>query len=356
MAEPIYITMSNTPQNIIHVMDGLVSHRNEQDKRLQYYHHTLETYAQPIRQRFWLCWALVVVGGMLFVLEHILALHGGIVAYTALFCWVAALATATFLVATLSPRRGFWRWVPWGAIVLAVIGTLLFLTNGTTSEFAGFVQIAGGIAVGAMLLTRHTGTRTYTSKGRAKRIPPPKEFPPHYHTAREVISTLRDDIAPKTNIIGHLDLTGAQQKEKLMRQSTNTQGRSVHYYRNEWLSIKSKLYDGSLLRLSLLENVKERLSYTKRSRSGKRKTKPAKFQNSQEINVRITANPHLYNVTGTAPVKLGTRIGTYSITNMQVDGTTLSVKATAPQTTIGPRDILGVLQFAYSHLHRKDAP
>ena len=105
---------------------------------------------------------------------------------------------------------------------------------------------------------------------------------PDYATAREVFHTLRDDVAPKKFFFGHLDLTGPRQTSKVARTAQNALGRNVSYYRDEWLSLKAKLYDGNMLRVSAIQRMKVRDSYTKRSASGKLKMKSALVKDDRQ--------------------------------------------------------------------------
>jgi len=120
-----------------------------------------------------------------------------------------------------------------------------------------------------------------------------KDFPPHYHTGRLIILTLRDDVAPKRDLFGHLDLTGAQQESKLASETPNALGLTVQRYRDEWLMLKAKLYDGNMLRMSTIERVKVRKGYWKRgSISGKMKWKePVVKEDRQQLQVRLSVTP-----------------------------------------------------------------
>jgi hypothetical protein len=178
---------------------------------------------------------------------------------------------------------------------------------------------------------------------------------PHFDTARDVFHTLRDDVAPKKFFFGHIDLTGTQQNSKVARTATNALGRQVSYYRDEWLSLKTKLYDGNMLRCSAQRRMKIRDSYLKRSMSGKLKTKPALIKDDvQVLSVRLSVNPQMYAI---APqtLKPGARAGRYTIEQCQTDGGIVSVVAQAHVGLIEAADVLGVLRLLYDQLQRKTA-
>lgn len=187
-----------------------------------------------------------------------------------------------------------------------------------------------------------------------RRARPAANFPPHFDTAREVIDTLRDDPDPRRPLFGHLDLSGAEQPAKQARTATNAAGRALVYYRDEWLSLKAKLYDGNMLRLSAIERVKVRQSYQKRSAvSGKLKLKPAKTASAQELKVRVSVNADAYAIVPTPAACPGARIGQYTLTEVSTSGGILELTAGSPARTIAAGDILGVLRLTYDQLQRK---
>ncbi|HSD84586.1 MAG TPA: hypothetical protein VLG46_12040 [Anaerolineae bacterium] len=176
---------------------------------------------------------------------------------------------------------------------------------------------------------------------------------PHFDTARAVFHTLRDDVAPKKFFFGHLDLTGTQQDSKVARTATNALGRQVSYYRDEWLSLKTKLYDGNMLRCSAQRRLKIRDSYLKRSVSGKLKTKPALIKDDvQVLSVRLSVNPQVYTI---APqtLKHNLQVGRYTIEQWQAEGGIVNVVAQAHVGLIEASDVLGVLRLLYDQLQRK---
>ncbi len=182
-----------------------------------------------------------------------------------------------------------------------------------------------------------------------------QQLSPHYQTAREVIYTLRDDLHPKGTFFGQLDLTGARQPAKLSREGTNALGLKVHYYRDEWLGLKAKLYDGNMLRLSAIERTKERLGYYRRGTiSGKQKWKAPKLASGQEIKVRVSVNPAAYDIVPQPALQTGARLGVYTIETLDTTGGIVTLVAAAPAGFIAPADVLHVLKTTYSLLHRKD--
>jgi hypothetical protein len=181
------------------------------------------------------------------------------------------------------------------------------------------------------------------------------DLSPDYGTARAIINTLRDDLDPKRNFFGHLDLTGAEQPSKLFREGSNALGLAVAWYRDEWLNLKTKLYDGNMLRLSAVGRVKVRKGYYKRSRvSGKNKWKQPKYKQLQELKVRLSVNPNMYDIKADPGRYVGQRVGQYTITMLDLRGGIVQLQATTSSSQVVSDDILGVLHLIYtSMLQRK---
>jgi hypothetical protein len=181
-------------------------------------------------------------------------------------------------------------------------------------------------------------------------------FGPQFQAAREILHTLRDDPDPRRPVFGHLDLSGAQQASKLFRTGKNLTGLDVNYYRDEWLSLKAKLYDGNMLRVSAIDRVKVRQGYYKRSRiSGKNKWKAPKVANAQQLKVRLSVNPQLYEIAPGPAARLGTQIGRYTLAELSTTGGIIDLSADAPAGPASSGDVLGVLRLVYDMLKRKDA-
>lgn len=249
------------------------------------------------------------------------------------------------LTARRAKTQNVYRQRSWLPGVLALLG-LFFCGFDFVLGYRGsfFILLGAGLLIVALM------TWIVLRRSRAG-----KPLSPHYATAREVFYTLRDDVAPKKFFFGHVDLTGAQQKSKVARTAQNALGRQVSFYRDEWLSLKTKLYDGNMLRVSAQQRVKVRDSYTKRSMSGKMKIKPALVKDDvQVLSVRLSVNPQVYAI---APQALnpGTQVGHYTIDQWQNDGGILSVAAHARVPTIQAADILSVLRLLYDQLQRKAA-
>ena len=239
-----------------------------------------------------------------------------------------------------------WRWIPLlifsGGLGLILIDLLIDLLG-----YFSFVFSIGGVAlwIAAFVLAR--GLRKSDSK----------DFSPRYHDTKQILYTLRDDLKPNSTFLGHLDLTGAMLKTKIARSAKDARDRTTDYFRDEWLALKAKLYDGNILRLSAIQRTKQRQSYWKRSGiSGKMKMKPAKFKGSeQQLKLRIAVNPEVYKIVPNSQFRPGANIGKYTIAQLNTEGGIIDVVATSPFEEVESEHILSFIHSAYSLLQRKAA-
>ena len=239
-----------------------------------------------------------------------------------------------------------WRWIP---LVIFFVGVglmtvdLLLLLLGYTS----FIFISGGVTLWIAALVLARGLHKSDSK----------DFSPRYKDTKNILHTLRDDLKPQSTFLGHLDLTGNTLKTKVARSTKDTRDRTTDHFRDEWLALKAKLYDGNILRVSAIQRTKQRQSYRKRSRvSGKMKMKPAKFKGSeQQLKLRIAVNPEIYKIVPSNQFRPGAKIGKYTISQLNTEGGIIDVVASSPFEEIESDQILGFIHFAYSLLQRKAA-
>lgn len=239
-----------------------------------------------------------------------------------------------------------WRWIPmlifFAGIGLALIDVLLLLLG-----YFSLIFSAGGLALWVAAIVMARGIRRSDSL----------DFSPRYESLKHILYTLRDDLRPGSTFLGHLDLTGSMLPTKVARSAKDTQNRTTNYYRDEWLALKAKLYDGNVLRVSAVQKSKKRASYTKRSRiSGKYKVKPEKFKGSaQDLKVRIVVNPELYQIGSRPTLHHGQNVGKYTITEFSTEGGIIDLTASSPYEEVEHEHILNVIHSAYSLLERKAA-
>ena len=237
-----------------------------------------------------------------------------------------------------------WRWTPM-LIFLAGLGLMFIDILLNLLGYHSAVFITGGVFIWIASVVMARGLRKSDSK----------DFSPRYNGTKELLRTLRDDLKPGATFNGHLDLTGSMLKTKIARETKDTRDRTTQYFRDEWLSLKAKLYDGNVLRVSAIQRTKQRQPYWKRSSiSGKIKQKPAKFKGSeQQLKVRIAINADLYKIGSSPQFRTGVEVGQYRISQLSTEGGIIDIVAASPFEEIEAGQILTFLQSAYSLLQRK---
>ena len=239
-----------------------------------------------------------------------------------------------------------WRKVPlfifFGGLGLMLIDGLINLL-----KYSSFIFSTGGLVIWFAAFIMAISLRRSDTK----------EFSPRYEGTKDILHTLRDDLKPGSTFIGHLDLTGAMVKSKVARETKDSRERTTQHFRDEWLSLKAKLYDGNVLRVTAIQRSKQRQPYWKRSSiSGKTKQKPAKFKGSeQQLKVRLAVNPEVYSIVPNKTFKEGVDIGKYRIAHLSTEGGIVDVLASSPFEEVESEHILGLLQSTYSLLQRKAA-
>ncbi len=239
-----------------------------------------------------------------------------------------------------------WRWAPM-MIFFAGIGMVaidaIFLMFG----YASLVFSGGAVLlwIAAFIMAR------------SLRKSDSFDFSPRYKGTKEILHTLRDDLKPDTTFLGHLDLTGAMLKTKVARETKDTRDRTTQYFRDEWLSLKAKLFDGNVLRVSAIQKSKNRKSYWKRSSiSEKMKMKPEKFKGTEhDLKVRIVVNPDAYQIVSNQEFRQGANVGKYTISQLSTEGGIINVVASSPFEEVEQAQILNFLKSTYSLLQRKAA-
>jgi hypothetical protein len=239
-----------------------------------------------------------------------------------------------------------WRWIPlvifFGGLGLMAIDGLLLLLG-----YTSFIFTVGGVLLWIAALVMARSLRKSDSK----------DFSPRYQDTRNLFHTLRDDLKPDSSFLGFLDLTGAMLPTKVARSAKDSRDRTTEYFRDEWLSLKAKLYDGNILRLSAIQKSKKRKSYWKRSRiSGKMKMKPEKYKGSEQfLKIRIAVNPEVYKIVPNREFREGINIGKYTVAQLNTQGGIIDVIASSPFEEVESEHILNFLHSAYSLLQRKAA-
>jgi hypothetical protein len=143
----------------------------------------------------------------------------------------------------------------------------------------------------------------------------------------------------KGQIIGWLDLTGAQQKSKIAREGRTSSGRPKIYYRDPWLQFKTSLVDGNLLRLAIVESQK-----VKRGSVAARHLK---------VKAKLVVNPQAYEIRPFSAREMGAEgLPPWQVNNL--DGIIEVAGSLDPRKPdAGP--LLATLKWVYGHLQPRQA-
>jgi hypothetical protein len=180
------------------------------------------------------------------------------------------------------------------------------------------------------------------------------QFDSRYDLTCQMFDVLKDDVAGEQTLVGWLDLTGAQQESKIIRQATSASGQPIMYYLDEWLRMKTRLYDGSVLRASLFKRVKARQGYYKRgSISGKMKWRAGSVQDMHRLRITVSTDPDTYTI---QPVTHQGAIpnSRFVLEEAEVAGGQLRLGA-ATLDHFDAWDVLNAMHFAYDHLQARQA-
>lgn len=169
--------------------------------------------------------------------------------------------------------------------------------------------------------------------------------------ARQTLEGLRDDVAAGKPVTGWVDLTGAEQPQKLSARGTASSGAQVEIYRDEWFHLAAPLRDGTRLRVAAVERCKVKLPRWV-TRSGKMKRKPRSAESLHTFEVRVRVDPAVYRTK--PPTTVGGRIGRLAVSALQVTADSVS-GVFVPAQHSRPNDILEAVAHVFGHLERVPA-
>jgi hypothetical protein len=239
-------------------------------------------------------------------------------------------------VAALVAERGRRKWLVW---LLFVWGTV-FVAADLAFGYSSHLFVGAGIA--AWMAAAVAGFASFRRRS-------PGRVPEGCAAVRAIIHTLRDDVHPARGMFGHLDFTGWERPQKRAIERKNAAGAKVNIYRDEWLAIKTKLRDGTGLRLSAVRCVKRRAGFWKRG-ARKSKWKPAMTKSDhQELRIRFVSSTPAEQAMarGNPGGMVGMQLGSYRVDACTIASGVVDVSAHSESYEPTPADILGVLRFAH---------
>jgi hypothetical protein len=175
------------------------------------------------------------------------------------------------------------------------------------------------------------------------------DFGAKFELARTIMDTLEDDVPDNRTLMGWLDLTGFDQESKQYRQKKSTSGRPIVYYRDEWLRMKAKMYDSNVMRVSVVEKVKDRKGFYKRGMSGKMKWKVGSTYKQHALNISISVNPEAYTVTPFDYNKVAIPDSRFAIEAALAENGRITLKASTNKE-YDAWDVLHAMKYSYQHI------
>ena len=214
-----------------------------------------------------------------------------------------------------------------GAFVLLAAGALLFFLDSVLGY--GILCMAVGITLGVMaVLLFFAALMAARTPRLLKQYDTQRQ---QFDAAYQILYALRDDTGRKGRVVGWLDLSGPRQPEKKVRTGWTRSGKPKVYYRDPWFQVKIKLADGNLLRLALVDKVKQKSGYV--------------VGHYTQIKAKLVPNPDLYPMMSllSRPIPLS------GATLADEDGA-IALTSTVRPAKLSPREILESLWLIYRHL------
>jgi hypothetical protein len=292
----------------------------------------------PGRGRRWATALFLLAAGWgVALLERSLGYEPSALAIVVPFTWIGALLVFSTVRQT-PPARWF--------VTLLGLGTFLFLglpyVIGLGHQLSAFWPLVGATPVLLFGLWRDSRDKP----------PRPADHGPLIRPWVEVLRGLADDAAPGKRASGLLDLSGPEQKKKLVRSAKAASGAPISIYRDEWCRLRLPLLDGSQLRISGVDRWKVRGDYWKQG-ARRRKLKPGRKEQLRTVEAQLTHDPGRYEARAAqGPWQLGY----LHASAVRVDPGRVVVTAVLPNHgLLEAKDVLALVALAFRSLERRSA-
>ncbi|HWA76750.1 MAG TPA: hypothetical protein VG937_30665 [Polyangiaceae bacterium] len=281
MAEPdqafvaLYFSVNDTPSSALRVMEAA-----SERKRLA---------LRSSNRVLGVVFALILLGWVGFLFDFAAGFDSFVFGYFGLICWASAL----MLRRSVERRREHLlaggvrarKWLVIPAFVQLGVATVVSVVAALNDAPVALLISTAVIAVALSTLTWERAARAKLAAG--------SPFDSRFDEARQVFAALKDDLPRKYPLLGWLDLTGLSQP-KLLRRDRAAGGAPLVFYRDEWLRLKLKLWDGNVLRLSAIESIRKKEGFWKRgSRKSKWKPGATTARHQLKISVVVDARTHV---------------------------------------------------------------
>jgi len=282
---------------------------------------------------------LLGLGWLGFVTDTLAGYRSFVFGYFGVVCWIAASWLHRSLwqkrAALLAPGEPTGR--SWGFMVfLAVLAILIVL-----GVFGDSVELTTAASFGFALLAYWWHRKRFARL----QVPHGSPFDSRFDEARQVFEKLQDDLPRHAPLLGLVDLTGLHE-EKIAQRAQGANGAPLVSYRDEWLRLKLKLWDGNIVRVSAVEAVRQKQGFWKRGSSGKQKWKRGSSSAQHRLKVSVVVNKSAFAIRPPARQQQLDRL--WVDTEVSADDR-LVLSAYAEQRFTAEH-VLGVMKLAYQHV------
>jgi hypothetical protein len=327
----LYFSVNDRPANVLRVME-LASERQREALRKS-------------NRSLWGVYALLFLGWLGFLFDCVADFNSFVFGYFGLVCWLTALVLERSIVKgrahLLVGGRQARRWLVFLVLVLGlvalVVGVVAMLSGEAVMQFAA----ASIVALALALLARERSARA--------RLDQQSPFDSRFDEARQVFAALKDDLPRKASLLGWLDLTGIDEP-KLARRDKSPSGAPLLIYRDEWLRLKLKLWDGNILRLSAVESIRKKEGFWKRgARKSKWKAGVTSARHQLKISIVVDAKTHSIR-----RPEVSQQLERLSVETQISTDDRLVLTAFAEHRP-NAQQLLGVMKLAYDHVTPRTA-
>ncbi|HTU58044.1 MAG TPA: hypothetical protein VMF89_06415, partial [Polyangiales bacterium] len=282
---------------------------------------------------------LIAIGWLGFATDALAGYKSFVFGYFGVVCWVTGWLLHRSLwqkrAALLAPGEATGR--AWGFIVFQSVAAILIVVG----LFNDSVELTTAASFGFALL----GYLWHRSRFARLQVPQGSPFDSRFDAARQVFVRLQDDLPRRAPLLGWLDLTGLND-EKVAQRSQSASGAPLVSYRDEWLRLKLKLWDGNLVRVSAVEAVRQKRGFWKRGSSGKQKWRRGSSSAQHRLKVSVMVNRSAFAIRAPARQQQLDRLW---VDTDAVSDDRLVLSAYADQRFTAD-NVLGVLKLAYQHV------
>jgi hypothetical protein len=290
-------------------------------------------------------YALLLLGWVGFLFDYVADFNAFVFGYFGLVCWLCALVLDRAIVRRrgqlVAGGRKARRWFLIPVFVLLAVAATVCVVTAVEDEPLVFVIAAGLVAFALALLSWELASRASVGVD--------SPFDTRFDEARQVFAALKDDLPRKVPLLGWLDLTGVGEP-KLTRRDTAANGAPRLLYRDEWLRLKLKLWDGNVMRVSAIESIRKKEGFWKRG-ARKSKWKPGVTTTRHQLKISVVVDAKTHVIRRPAEEQRFDRLWVKA----EVATADRLVLTAFGDARPGAQHLLGLMKLAYDHVIARSA-